>query len=170
MNNNDSFRSLRYTFNLSDKKMINLFSLGGLKVTREQVSQWLKREDDPDYKSLKGFEFASFLNGFIIKKRGAREGPPPKPEDWMTNNLILKKLKIALELKSHEIQDLMALSNFPISDSELSAFFRKRDHKHFRQCQDQFLRLFLKGLQLTHRPEDSEERSESLYGDEQDQK
>ena len=157
MNNNDSFRSLRYTFNLNDKKMINIFSLAGLKVTREQVSQWLKREEDPDYKSLKGFEFASFLNGFIIKKRGKRDGPPPKPEDWMTNNLILKKLKIALELRSEDIQELLEMSNFPISDHELSAFFRKRDHKHFRQCQDQFLRLFLKGLQLKYRPDEDEE-------------
>jgi len=155
MTNNDSFRSLRYTFNLNDKKMIKIFSLGNLDVTREQVSQWLKRDDDPDYKSLKGSEFASFLNGLIIKNRGKRDdAPPPEPESWMTNNLILKKLKIALELRSDDIKDLMALSNFPISDSELSAFFRKRDHKHFRQCQDQFLRLFLKGLQLTHRPEE----------------
>jgi uncharacterized protein YehS (DUF1456 family) len=156
MNNNDSFRSLRYTFNLNDKKMIKLFSLAGLEVTREQVSQWLKREEDPDYKSLKGSEFASFLNGLIIKNRGKREGPPPKPEDWMTNNLILKKLKIALELKSDDIKELLEMSNFPISDHELSAFFRKRDHKHFRQCQDQFLRLFLKGLQLKYRPEEHE--------------
>lgn len=161
MTNNDTLRSLRYTFDLNDSKMIKLCALGGLTVSREQVSNWLKREDDPDYVSLKGSEFASFLNGFIIKKRGKREGPPPEPENWMTNNLILKKLKIALELKSTDIQALLELSNFPISDHELSAFFRKRDHKHFRQCQDQFLRLFLKGLQLTHRPEEKEDVSKN---------
>ena len=154
MTNNDSFRSLRYTFNLNDSKMIKTFALGGLKVNREQVSNWLKREEDPNYVSLKGSEFASFLNGFIIQKRGKRDGPPPTPENWMTNNLILKKLKIALELRSDDIKELLMLSNFPIGNHELSAFFRKRDHKHFRQCQDQVLRLFLKGLQLKYRPED----------------
>jgi len=154
MTNNDSLRSLRYTFNLNDSKMIKIFSLVGVKVTREQVSQWLKREDDSDYVSMKGSEFSNFLNGFIIKNRGKREGPPPEAEKWMSNNLVLKKLRIALELKSDDIKALLALSNFPISDSELSALFRKRDHKHFRQCQDQILRLFLKGLQLKYRPED----------------
>ncbi|MGH1468779.1 MAG: DUF1456 family protein [Bdellovibrionales bacterium] len=155
MTNNDSFRSLRYTFNLNDSKMIKIFSLANLHVTREQVSSWLKREDDPDYKSLKGSEFASFLNGFIIKKRGKKDGPAPEPENWMTNNLILKKLKIALKLTSDDIKDILSMSNFPISDHELSALLRRRDHKHFRQCQDQILRLFLKGLQLKYRPEET---------------
>jgi len=154
MTNNDSLRSLRYTFNLNDSKMIKIFSLVEVKVTREQVSQWLKREEDSDYVSMKGSEFSNFLNGFIIKNRGKREGPLPEAEKWMSNNLVLKKLRIALELKSDDIKELLALSNFPISDSELSALFRKRDHKHFRQCQDQILRLFLKGLQLKYRPED----------------
>ncbi len=154
MTNNDSLRSLRYTFNLSDSKMISIFSLVNIKVTREQVSSWLKREEDPDYRSLKGSEFANFLNGFIIKKRGKKDGPVPEPENWMTNNLILKKLKIALKLTSDDIKDILKLTNFVISDHELSALFRRRDHKHFRQCQDQILRLFLKGLQLKYRPEE----------------
>ncbi len=154
MTNNDSLRSIRYTFNLSDSKMIKIFSLANATVTREQVSCWLKRDDDPDYKSLKGSEFASFLNGFIIKKRGKRDGAVPEPEKWMTNNLILKKLKIALELKSDDVKEILSLSRFPISDHELSAFFRRPDHKHFRQCQDQILRCFLKGLQVKYRPEE----------------
>jgi len=153
MTNNDSFRSLRYTFNLGDSKLIKIFSLVEVKVTREQVSNWLKREEDPDYISMKGSDFSSFLNGFIIKRRGRKEGPLPQAEKWMSNNLILKKLRVALELKGEDIKELLALSNFPISDSEVSALFRKKDHKHFRQCQDQILRLFLKGLQLKYRPE-----------------
>lgn len=160
MLNNDSFRSLRYTFNLNDSKMIKIFSLAGLTVTREQVSCWLKQEDDPDYRPIKGSELSSFLNGFIIKHRGKREGPPPKPEQWMTNNLVLKKIKVALKLTSDDIKELLAATNFPISDHELSALFRRHDHKHFRQCQDQILRLFLKGLQLKHRPEEETDESE----------
>lgn len=157
MTNNDSLRSIRYTFNLNDSKMMKIFSLVDVKVTREQVSSWLKREEDPDYVSLKGHEFANFLNGFIIEKRGRRDGPLPEAEQWMTNNLILKKLRIALKLTSDDIKEILALTDFPISDHELSALFRKRDHKHFRQCQDQILRLFLKGLQLKHRPDVEEE-------------
>lgn len=153
MTNNDSLRSIRFTFNLSDSKMIEIFSLVEQKVTREEVSNWLKKEDHPDYESLKGDEFSNFLNGFIIKKRGRKEGPLPKPDKWMTNNLVMKKLKIALNLKSDDIKNILELTGLSMSDHELSAFFRKPDHKNFRTCQDQVLRSFLKGIQLKYRPE-----------------
>lgn len=153
MTNNDSLRSLRYTFNLNDSTMIKIFSFANLEVTREQVSQWLKKDEDPNFVSLKGVELASFLNGFIIKNRGKKDDKIPEPETWMTNNLILKKLKIALNFKSDDVKEILASAGFEISDHELSALFRKPDHKHFRKCQDQLLRAFLKGLQLKFRPE-----------------
>lgn len=154
MTNNDSLRSLRYTFDLNDSTMIKIFSLANLDVTREQVSNWLKRDEDPNFSSLKGSEFASFLNGLIIKNRGKKDGVTPEPEKWMTNNLVLKKVKIALNLKSDEVKEILALAGFEIGDHELSALFRKPDHKNYRECQDQLLRAFLKGLQLKYKPEE----------------
>ncbi len=154
MTNNDSLRSLRYTFDLNDSTMIKIFSLANLEVTREQVSQWLKKEEDQNYVSMKGSELASFLNGFIIKNRGKKDDKIPEPEKWMTNNIILTKLKIALNFKSDDVKTILASANFEMSDHELSALFRKADHKHFRKCQDQLLRAFLKGLQLKFRPEE----------------
>lgn len=153
MNNNDVLRSLRYTFDLSDSKMMSLFALAEHPVTREQVSQWLKKDEDPDFKLLKGVELSVFLNGLITKNRGKKEGSTPEPEKWMTNNIVLKKIKIALNFQSEDIKELLKLSNIEISDHELSAFFRKPDHKNYRLCQDQVLRGFLKGLQLKHRPD-----------------
>lgn len=153
MTNNDSLRSLRYTFDLNDSTMIKIFSFANLEVTREQVSQWLKKDEDPNFVSLKGTELASFLNGFIIKNRGKKDDKISEPETWMTNNIILKKLKIALNFKSDDVKEILASAGFEISDHELSALFRKPDHKHFRKCQDQLLRAFLKGLQLKFRPE-----------------
>jgi len=38
-------------------------------------------------------------------------------------------------------------ANLRISKHELSAFFRKLDHKHYRECKDQILRKFLKGVE-----------------------
>lgn len=152
MSNNDCLRSLRYTFDINDSEMINTFSLADLTVTREQVSSWLKKEEDPDYKLIEDNELEGFLNGFIIKNRGKNDGPLPKPAKKMSNNLILKKIKIAMNLKSDEVKELLELASFPISDHELSAFFRKPGHKNFKTCQDQILRLFLKGLQLKYRP------------------
>lgn len=151
MTNNDIIRSLRYTFDFNDSKMIKIFDLAELQVTREEVSQWLKKDDDPDYKSLYDIKFSIFLNGLINFKRGKKQGLQPKPEKKLTNNMIFKKLKIALNLRSEDVLEIMELAGFQLGNQELSAFFRKPDHKNYRECKDQVLRNFLKGLKLKHR-------------------
>ncbi len=152
MTTNDTLRSLRYTFNLTDSEMIAMFALADYPVTREQVSQWLKKDEDADFKALKDVELAIFLNGLISKNRGKKEGPSPEPEKRITNNIVLKKIKIALDLKSDDVKGILGFADMLVSDHELSALFRKPDHKNYRACQDQILRCFLKGLQLKHRP------------------
>lgn len=132
--------------------MIAIFDLAGHQVTRGQISDWLKKDDDPACQNCRDLELAIFLNGLIIDKRGRQEGPQPEPEQRVTNNIVFRKLKIALNLKGQDILDIMVLANLRMSEHELSAFFRKPDHKHFRSCKDQILRNFLKGVQLKYRP------------------
>ena len=151
MNNNDVLRRIRYTFNFDDTKMINIFELGGLQVTRAQISDWLKKEDDPDYQECADVQLATFLNGLIVDKRGRKDGPQPEPETILSNNIVFRKLKIALNLQADDVLMLIKKADFSMSKHELSAFFRKPDHKHYRKCKDQVLRYFLKGLQLEHR-------------------
>lgn len=151
MTNNDILRRIRYTFNLSDSKMIAIFGLAELTVTRAQISNWLKKEDDPDYQNCTDTMLATFLNGFINEKRGKKEGPQPVPERRLTNNIIFRKLKIALNLKDEDVFKIMDLADFSISKPELSALFRKAGHKHYRTCKDQILRKFLTGVQLKYR-------------------
>ena len=103
MTNNDILRRLRYTFDFDDSKMITLFGLANLEVTRGQISDWLKKEDDSAYKNCTDSQMAIFLNGLIIDKRGKKEGPQPKPEKRLTNNIIFRKLKIALDLKADDV-------------------------------------------------------------------
>ena len=150
MTNNDILRRLRYIFDFSDSKMISLFGLANLEVTRGQVSDWLKKEDDPAYKNCPDTKLAIFLNGLINDRRGKKEGPQPKPETRLTNNIIFRKLKIALDLKADDVLEILDLANQHLSKHELSAFFRKQDHKHYRDCKDQILRNFLKGVQLKY--------------------
>jgi uncharacterized protein YehS (DUF1456 family) len=64
----------------------------------------------------------------------------------MSNNDILKKLRVALHLRNDEIINILKLADFNISESELSALFRSDDHPKFRKCGDQILRNFLNGL------------------------
>lgn len=146
MINSDILRRLRYTFNFSDIKMIEIFDLGGSKVTRAEVSDWLKKEDDPLHRPINDRLLAAFLNGLIIHNRGRKDGVTPEPEKRLGNNVILRKLKIALNLRDEDILQILELAKFRISSHELSAFFRKVDHVHYRECKDQVLRNFIYGL------------------------
>jgi len=151
MTNNDILRRIRYTFDFNDTKMIAIFALADYTVTRTQVNAWLKKDDDPDYKNCPDLQFAIFLNGLINDRRGKKEGQPIPLEKNLTNNIIFTKLKIAFNLKAEDVIEMMRLADFKIGKPELSAFFRKKTHKHYRECKDQILRNFLKGLQLKYR-------------------
>ena len=153
MTNNDVLRRIRYTFDFDDSKMIAIFALADHKITREEVSYWLKRDDDPAHQNCSDTSLAIFLNGLINHNRGKKEGPQPKPEKRLTNNIIFRKLKIALDLKAEDLLEILATDGLSISKHELSAFFRRSDHKHYRECKDQVLRNFLSGLQQKHRGE-----------------
>ena len=151
MTNNDTLRRLRYTFDLSDQQMIDIFALAGKKVERAEVVNWLKKDDDPYFKSIYDKDLAYFLNGFIILKRGKREGPLPIAEKTLSNNLVMKKLKIALNLKTEDIIDILDLANLRVGKHEITALFRKPTQSQFRLCKDQFLRNFLHGLQIRYK-------------------
>lgn len=156
MTNNDVMRRIRFIFDFNDDKMIALFMHSGVEVARQQVSQWLKKDDDPDYVRCTDNQMAIFLNGLIIEKRGKKEGPQPEAEHQINNNIILRKLKIALNYQADDILDILELADFRLSKHELSAFFRKPEHRHFRICKDQVLRNLLMGMQLKYRAEAAE--------------
>jgi len=153
MNNNDILRRVRYTFDYSDSKMKAIFAQADLDVTREMVCDYLRKDDEASFLNCPDIELASFLNGLINERRGKKEGEQPKPEKELTNNLIFRKLRIALNLKDEGVLELLNLADFRLGKPELSAFFRKPGHKHYRDCKDQILRNFLKGMQLKYRPD-----------------
>ena len=133
---------------------MQLFSLGDREVSRAEVSNWLKKDTDPDFARLDDEQLANFLNGLIVEHRGKRDGPPPTPEAFLNNNIILRKLKIALNLRDDEMLQIFALADTRISKHEISAFFRKPTQSQYRPCLDQFLRSFLQGLQIKYRDGD----------------
>ena len=153
MNNNDVLRRIRYAFDFDDSKMIAIFKAADCEVTRTEVSAWLKKDEDVDFIKIKDVQLATFLNGLINDMRGKKEGPQAVPETRLTRNIILIKLKIAMNLQADGVLDLLYRSDNIISKHELSAFFRKPGHKHYRECHDQILRNFLNGLQLKLRQE-----------------
>lgn len=151
MTNNDILRRIRYTFDFGDDQMIELFASADYKVSRAQVSDWLKRDDDPDFQEMTDNKLAIFLNGLINEKRGKREGQQPVPEERLNNNIIFRKLRIALNLKDDDIMEILYLVEMRISKHELSAFFRNPKQHQYRECKDQILRNFLQGMQIKYR-------------------
>ena len=150
MTNNDILRRIHSIFGFNGTDMIEIFGLAGLQVTQEQVDAWLKEDADKEFQKCSDKQLAIFLNGFITHRRGKKEGPQPEPEQQITNNIILKKLKIALDLHAEDILEILELSNIQIGKHELSAFFRKPGHKHYRDCKDNILNGFLNGVQLMY--------------------
>lgn len=149
MTNNDILRSLRYVLNVPEAKLIEIIKLSDFKVSPDDMHSFLKQEDEPDYKNCGDKVLAHFLDGLIIFKRGKKEGSQPAlPIAPLTNNDILKKIRVAFELKDSDIIRLIEKSGLKLSKTELSAFFRKPDHRNYRDCGNQFLRNLLKGLAL----------------------
>ena len=64
----------------------------------------------------------------------------------MTNNEIIKKLRIALDLKELDMTEIFELSGYEIKKQELAGIFRKESHKNYKECSDQLLSHFLNGF------------------------
>ncbi len=148
---NDCLRRLRYILDFDDSEMRAVFAEAEQKVTRSQLSVWLKKDEDPDYEECSDVMFATFLNGLINVIRCKKDGLQAEPEKRLSNNIIFRKLKIAFDLEAEDVLTILSLVDFSLSKHELSAFFRRADHKHYRECKDQVLRNFLNGLQIEYR-------------------
>jgi uncharacterized protein YehS (DUF1456 family) len=147
MLNNDILRSVRYMLDLADNHLVQVAALGNLELTTEQVHGMLEKDDAPGFVPCNDRIMAHVLDGLIVFRRGRDESQPPRPvEKRITNNLVLKKLRVAFELKDQDIVDLLASVDFAVSKTELNALFRQPGHANYRPCGDQLLRLFLKGL------------------------
>lgn len=64
----------------------------------------------------------------------------------ISNNDILKKLRVAHKLRNDQIIDILSLVNFEISKGALGDMFRNEDHPNYVEAGDQILRNFLNGL------------------------
>lgn len=151
MINNDVLRAIRYMLDLSDAKVVEITHLADATATleKEDVQAFLKKDDETGYVECSNHTLALFLDGLVFYRRGRDESRPARPlEKRVTNNVVLKKLRVAFELKDVDMHQILADAGFPISKPELSALFRQPDHKNFRLCGDQVLRNFLKGLTL----------------------
>ena len=146
---NDVLRSIRYMLDLSDEHVIDLVHQAdeGFALDKAQVQAYLKKDEEPGYAPCTDAMLARFLDGLVIHYRGRKPDAAPRPFDKrITNNIVLKKLRVAYELKDVDMHEAFDSAGFPISKPELTALFRQPDHKNYRACGDQVLRNFLTGL------------------------
>ncbi|MEK3934314.1 DUF1456 family protein [Sporosarcina sp. FSL W7-1349] len=163
MNNNDRLIRLRYALDFTNTEMVVIFKLGGIEVTKEEVPQLLTKstEDNEDEVQMKCTNrmLDAFLNGLIIYKRGKQDPKPGQPEgpaatdltNDNVNNILLKKVKIALALTSEDMLEILEEAGVTISKGELSAVLRREGHKNYKPCLDRYARNFLKGLAIKYR-------------------
>lgn len=168
MDNNDILIRLRYALDIKNSDMVEIFKLGGIELAKDDVQKVLTKtperdeeEDDSiftenaneDQIPVDNAMLESFLNGFIIHKRGRQEGQTGTPP--LTNepskNLLFKKVKIALQLTSEDMLEILQLAGVTVSKSELSGILRKQGHKNYSLCGDRYARNFLKGLAIKYR-------------------
>ena len=146
---NDVLRSVRYMIDIGDAKVVELIKLGGGEATKEDISAYLTKEEEEGFVHCPDKVLAHFLDGLVILKRGKDDSRPAQPIELpVTNNTVLKKLRVAFELKEDDMHAILKSVEFPVSKPELSALFRKAGHNNYRPCGDQLLRNFLKGLTL----------------------
>lgn len=171
MDNNDILIRLRYALDIKDVDIVKIFNLGGVNVSKEEVQKILKKSKDRSFNENEDEALGedniectnamldSFLNGFIIFKRGKQEqspGQPERPVQSITdgssvNNIVLKKIKIALALTSEDMIDIIKKTGTTITKGELSAILRKEGHRNYKACGGNYARNFLKGLALKYR-------------------
>jgi uncharacterized protein YehS (DUF1456 family) len=157
MTPNDILRRLRYAFDFKDAQMQEIFGSGGMSLDKETVKHILFKDHYEGFKEATEEELAAFLNGLINLKRGKREGPQPAPETELTNNIILWKLKIAMNWRDEDILETLMLGDMRFSKHELSALFRKPGHRQHMYCKDQLIRKLLIGMHIRYRPKDQSE-------------
>ncbi|MEZ5462280.1 DUF1456 family protein [Dokdonella sp.] len=156
MINNDVLRSIRYMLDLADSKVVEIAKLPNpdLRLSLDELKAMLVKEGDEYRTECSDVVLAHFLDGLIIHLRGRDERLPARPvEKRVTNNVVLKKLRVAFELKDEDMHQIFADADFPVTRPELSALFRQPGHKHYRNCGDQMLRNFLRGLTMRLRGE-----------------
>lgn len=163
LNNNDILTRLRYALDIKDTAMVEIFELGGMETTKEEVQKMLSKSKEDEaqeneyVKEVDNTMLESFLNGFVSLKRGVQDIKPENEQnqflmtDRNVNNILLKKMKIALSLTSEDMLEILQDAGVNLSKSELSAVLRKEGHRNYKECGDRYARNFLKGLALRYR-------------------
>ncbi|MEA1879204.1 MAG: DUF1456 family protein [Campylobacterota bacterium] len=147
MPTNDILYRIQKALSLSLEEMLEAYALESYNMSESYLEQLLKRRQDKGFQLCSYEELGVFLDGLVTLKRGKS---PQKEESKeaveLTNNLILKKLRVALQLKESETEIIFGLADVELTKQQLASLFRKESHKNFKPCSTELLLSFLEGL------------------------
>lgn len=156
MIHNDVLRRLRFALRLNDGATLELFKLVDYPMEVDYLQAIMKKEEETGFVRCRDKIISLFLDALIIKRRGKKDGVEPKhlvAGEKLSNNEVLRKIKIAMNYRDEDMLEILRYANFNLSKGELSALFRRQDHRSYKPCGDQLLRNFLQGMVKKYRPE-----------------
>ena len=140
------FQRITKALYLNINDLVSIYEIEAFPKSKEELRAMLQDEHSKRFKGASYEDLGIFLDGLITKNRG-KSPNTPQEEQTLNNNLVLKKLRVALNLKSHEMVMLFALVDVDISPSQINALFRNETHKNYRLCSDKMLLDFLDGVE-----------------------
>ncbi len=144
---NDILFKITKALSLTHQEIIEAYKLADFEMSEERLENILKRRQDKDYEEATFEELGVFLDGLVLLKRGVSNQEKRDDEVIeLTNNLILKKIRVAMELKEADLVILFALAEVTLTKRQIGALFRKEGGKNFKACSDELLMAFLEGL------------------------
>jgi len=147
MQPNDVLFKLKTALSLENKEMIKAYALAEFEMTEERLESIIKRRQDKGFEEATFEELGVFLDGLVLLKRGPSDKVANEDDVVeLTNNLILKKVRVAMELKEPELVILFALAEVELTKRQIGSLFRKEGTKNFKACSDELLNAFLEGL------------------------
>ncbi|ADV46778.1 DUF1456 family protein [Nitratifractor salsuginis] len=139
---------IKEALRLDPETMLKIYALEEYPIDEKRLKAILKKPSAKGHENASYEELGVFLDGLIRLRRGEIKSPPPEDaEIELDNNLILKKLRIALELKDPDMEVIFELGERPLSRSKLRDLFRSPQHPKYLLCSDAMLNDFLLGLE-----------------------
>ena len=124
-----------------------------LPVEIDEVQEFIPEELKIDLKDVySAQQLNAYLEALVIALRGPSDKNPEPFANLskdLDNNAVLKKIRIAFELQADALDVIFLNAGLDLSKHEISALFRKKDHKHYKKLDDVKLLAFLKGLEIS---------------------
>lgn len=151
MRTNDIFRKITQSLTLGNLQIQQLFALSAIDLNDKEITNLLKTDYQPGFEPMPDYVLLIFLNNLIEQQRGKKndaEQEVIEKHAKISNNDVLKKLRITYNLHEQQVRDALKLATIELTKSDLAALFRKPGHVHFKACDDELVLDFIEGLGL----------------------